>query len=230
MTWVRLDDSMPEHPKMEALSDRAFRLHVSALCYCNRLLTDGEIPASTAHRMVGNGKRYAAELVAAGIWDAVDDGFKIHDYEDYQPSRETVLRERAKTAERVSRWRARNAVTNTVSNGHVTPSPVPDPVPAQNSPKEGQSIASLVRLSDHQINDQNLSPAVRDSIERLMEALGDADKGTAGRLVRLAHRGASQAHFEDARVALADVSAKSPSRYACRIIENRLKPAPKESA
>jgi hypothetical protein len=41
MSWVRLDDSFPEHPKVIALTDAAFRAHVRGLCYAGRFLTDG---------------------------------------------------------------------------------------------------------------------------------------------------------------------------------------------
>jgi hypothetical protein len=43
MTWVRLDDQFPDHPKVVNLSDRAFRLHVWGICYSARFLTDGLI-------------------------------------------------------------------------------------------------------------------------------------------------------------------------------------------
>lgn len=88
-------------------------------------------------------------LVAAGLWEELDNGagYYVHDYDEYQPSKEEVLAEREKTRERQQRFRSgkRNGVTNAggngvtnaggnvVSNGHVTlppvPVPVPDPVP-----------------------------------------------------------------------------------------------------
>ena len=55
-------------------------------------------------------------------------GYQIHDYAEYQPSREKVVAERKKTAERVNRWRERNGVTNGVGNGVGTPAPVPVPL------------------------------------------------------------------------------------------------------
>lgn len=41
MSWVRLDDGFADHPKIAALDDRAFRIHIWALCYSARHLTDG---------------------------------------------------------------------------------------------------------------------------------------------------------------------------------------------
>ena len=45
MSWTKLDDLFPGHPKVITLSDSAFRLHVTALCYCASQLTDGFIPS-----------------------------------------------------------------------------------------------------------------------------------------------------------------------------------------
>ena len=51
MTWLRIDDCMPDHPKVDGLSDRAFRAHVTGLCYCARHLTDGNVPQTVADRI-----------------------------------------------------------------------------------------------------------------------------------------------------------------------------------
>ena len=67
MTWVVLDDKMPEHPKNVGLSDGAFRLHVSGICYCNRHLTDGIISADmVAQLMPRYRKSFLDEPAAAG--------------------------------------------------------------------------------------------------------------------------------------------------------------------
>jgi hypothetical protein len=116
MPWVKLDDRFPSHRKVALLSDRAFRLHVSAICWCAENLTDGRISdrelALVAH--IRGIKATAKQLEEAGVWDRVDDGWVIHDYLDYNPSREQVLLERKKNAERQERWRQRK-------NGKPTP-------------------------------------------------------------------------------------------------------------
>src|SRR3989442_1137875 len=98
--WVKLDDSFAEHPKILALSDAAFRLHVRALCYCGRYLTDGLIPRS----FVG-GSRAWRELLAAGLWDThAEGGWQIHDWLDYQPTRDAVTQRRETDRERMEKW------------------------------------------------------------------------------------------------------------------------------
>ena len=45
MPWVRFDDLFPENRKVRRLPDPAYRLHVEAIFWCARNLTDGFIPA-----------------------------------------------------------------------------------------------------------------------------------------------------------------------------------------
>lgn len=98
MSWVRLDDNFCDHPKVVGLSDRAFRLHVEALCYCGRFLTDGEVSAQAITYLgtkVRRPERAVAELIAAGLWDRVGKAYRIHNYLRYQPSAVEAGRRRA---------------------------------------------------------------------------------------------------------------------------------------
>lgn len=72
-------------------------LHVCALCYCNRLETDGVIVAAILGRLSDrkHPSRLAAKLVEAGIWDLHPAGWQIHDYLHFQQSREDMERKRA---------------------------------------------------------------------------------------------------------------------------------------
>jgi hypothetical protein len=110
VTWVKLDDRFPVHPKVITLDDRAFRLHVTALCYAAEHLTDGEIQRRTLPLLARNSgiTRPAAtvnRLVTAGLWDVNDDGWTIHDYLLYNPAKQEIERERAAARERMKRVR-----------------------------------------------------------------------------------------------------------------------------
>lgn len=132
MTWVRLDDRFPSHPKVLGLSDGAFRVHVSAICYAAEYETNGVISSVLVRQ--NKWQRRIKELVEARLWDPVDGGFVIHDYLEYNPSREQVTATREATRQRQQRFRRRegNAVTNasvTLSR-NADPGPTrPDPVP-----------------------------------------------------------------------------------------------------
>lgn len=86
MTWVKLDDGFTDHPKVVGLSDKAFRVHVRALCYCARFTAGiGTIP-SAALPSLGAGKAVVAELVGARLWDKDEAGeLSIHDFSEYHP-------------------------------------------------------------------------------------------------------------------------------------------------
>lgn len=111
MAWVRLHDGAMTHPKVVGLSDAAFRLWVWGLSYCQQHLTDGWIPPASLPA-----KCKPDALVSARLWHyAAQGGFAVHDYLDWNDSRETIQKKRASLRERVSRYRgadtarARNA-------------------------------------------------------------------------------------------------------------------------
>lgn len=93
MTWVKLDDGLPDHPKVVGLSAEAFAVYVSGICYCSRNLTDGLIPRGALVRLT-NAKRptkAADELVAANLWREHPQGWSVHDYTEHQRSRDEVI-------------------------------------------------------------------------------------------------------------------------------------------
>ncbi|MFJ6566260.1 hypothetical protein ACIQNU_02480 [Streptomyces sp. NPDC091292] len=142
MPWVKLDDRFPSHRKVALLSDRAFRLHVSALCWCAENLTDGciaerELPLVAKVRAV---KVTAKQLEDAGLWDRVDDGWQIHDYLEYNPSREQVLAERKRNAARQEAFRRRK-------NGKPIP-PDGSDAPSNNGRSNGVTDASETHDND----------------------------------------------------------------------------------
>lgn len=103
MTWVKIDDTFPDHPRVVGLTDAAFRAHVTALCWAARHLTDGSIPSS-ALRVIGT-RKAATELEAAGLWSRTDHGWMIRDYLDYNPSRADVEGKREAARTRMARVR-----------------------------------------------------------------------------------------------------------------------------
>jgi hypothetical protein len=116
MSWVKIDDKFTEHPKLISVSPLGIALQVAALCYANTHLTDGFIPYNVVQKLIsfrfsppGDNIIYTISvtsgmqgedvdcdmisnwLVDAGVWEAVDGGFYIHDYPVYQPLKNDVL-------------------------------------------------------------------------------------------------------------------------------------------
>lgn len=100
MTWLRIDDSFATHPKIIGLSTRAFRVHVEALVYCARHLTDGIVPKA-AQKCT---KSVREELQNAGLW-AVDEvgNVIIHDFLEWNPSAASIRAKRERDSERKSK-------------------------------------------------------------------------------------------------------------------------------
>jgi hypothetical protein len=107
MPWAKFDDRYPWHRKVRPLSDAAFRLDVSAVCWCAENLTDGLIEPEhlTLVSDVKRPSKAAAELVKTGRWhgaghdcpscpDVSPGAYVIHDYLDFNPTREKVEKDR----------------------------------------------------------------------------------------------------------------------------------------
>ena len=112
MTWIKLDDTLPNNPKILPLSDKAFRLYIEGLCYANQYLTDGFLAQAVINRLdSGNA---CQELLDAGLWIEVEGGAQIHDYCEHQTSRKVVEEKREQVRNRVTRYREKgNAVVTT---------------------------------------------------------------------------------------------------------------------
>lgn len=130
MTWLKVDDGMHSHPKALAAGDAALGLWLRLGSWSCHHLTDGLVPEQVARLL----SKPAAlrRLVDVGLLDKVAGGYQLHDFLEYNPSREEVEAEREKTARRVADWRARNGASNRsrngVTNGVRTGAPTrPDP-------------------------------------------------------------------------------------------------------
>ena len=116
MTWIKIDDTFPNHPKVVGLTDKAFRVHISGLCYCGTYLTDGFIPMTIAAKLANEDMSVIAELTQASLWrDAVkENGFRIHDYLAHQTSKKQVQDKRDAVRERQKRYRDNKKTVSTV--------------------------------------------------------------------------------------------------------------------
>lgn len=94
-----MDDGFPEHEKVAGLSDAAFRVHVTALCWCARRETDGRVPDAVARRL-GASPKIREELRRAGLWDPGEGASHIHDYLEYNLSKAQLDEQREIAARR----------------------------------------------------------------------------------------------------------------------------------
>lgn len=81
-SWIKVEDTMPEHPKVEALSDAGFRLMLRAWCRTSMLRSNGKLSAMWWGQQKPKPR---AELVAAGLIEEAEDGhIDVHDFSDWQ--------------------------------------------------------------------------------------------------------------------------------------------------
>lgn len=101
-TFIKLNDHMPEHPKIEGLSDKAFRAAVELWCWCSRTRSDGHVPPGTWKKRAPG--KTGRELIEAGLAHPADDGgVDMHDYLKHQRSKahiEAVSQKRAVAGQR----------------------------------------------------------------------------------------------------------------------------------
>lgn len=109
MPYLNLDDHFAEHPKVDALSNGAFRLHVSGLCYCAMNLTNGHVEKRRITRLMPEYKpSYLCELIEASMWIERPGGYEIHDYLDWNKSRDWWEAKREADTKRKAAWRRKN--------------------------------------------------------------------------------------------------------------------------
>lgn len=116
MTWVKLDDQFPDHPKVIAAGPDAAWLYVAGLCFASKYLTDGFVPTHMLQHLTKQKRPevLVARLVELGMWSEVDGGWAIHDYAKHQRTRAQIEAERAAASRRQSQRR------HGVTTGEVT--------------------------------------------------------------------------------------------------------------
>lgn len=91
--WLKVSASIATHPKFLKVGPTAGWLWLAGVGYCRIGSTDGFIPAIVAPALLPGLKqpqKHIAALVGVGLWQPVSDGYHIHDYLDWNPSREEV--------------------------------------------------------------------------------------------------------------------------------------------
>lgn len=114
MVWARIDDGANSNAKILALSDPAFRLWACGLIYCQANLTDGFIPSHAVKAFgvrAANVAKITLELTQSLIpgksplWHVVTGGWQVHDFLDWNDSRDDVIAGRERAKQRTKHWR-----------------------------------------------------------------------------------------------------------------------------
>jgi hypothetical protein len=192
MPWARFDDHMPTHRKVRPLTDAAFRLWVSAVCYSNAYGTDSFILASEINLVsdVKRPLRVVPQLVANQLWEEVERGWLIHDFLEYNPSSVEVDIRRSQKSERQRRWREKQGTNNVDASPDASrdaskdayPSrPVPSPTKddslrsSSTARKRASATARGTRISDDfEITDE-MRKWGREHVPGIADPVGETD-------------------------------------------------------
>ncbi len=125
MSWHRVDDCWPDHPRFEGLDAGEVAFWFALLAYCSRNQTDGVVSTYALKRIrFCTPKRIEKLRQRELIVDARDGHVSLRDYLDYQDSKAATRAKREQWRERQSRHRSR--VTPSVSHGESHASTKPD--------------------------------------------------------------------------------------------------------
>jgi hypothetical protein len=130
MTWIRVDDHFADHPKVMALETHRLAglgLWVVAASYAARYLTDGFVPFS--HVRAHGPARLISRMVAVGLFEPVDGGYRLHDWLTYNPSRQAVHDSQAKKRAAGRAGGQASAGARAQADRQAKSNPVPVPVP-----------------------------------------------------------------------------------------------------
>lgn len=148
MAYAQIHVDAIDHFKVGGLSDAAFRLWVTALCYCQKHLTDGAIDRRAVKMLrAKTTPAVVQELVAAELWHETEIGYQVHDFTVWNRTRSEVEAQREK-------WRGKKARVSGVSKGEapenlggVSDLPRTDTIRSDTKRYEETEHAPLARLS-----------------------------------------------------------------------------------
>jgi hypothetical protein len=156
MAWFKCCDTLFSNKKVtKAWMNEPASIGAWLMCgtWCANQETDGHVPEHIV-RMFGITDTQVTALVDAGLWTAVEDGWLMHDFLDYNPSKAELLDKRAKESARRSQRggttkprplherstvAARTQQRDADVNGPV---PVPVPVTSLREVKSGKSLSA----------------------------------------------------------------------------------------
>lgn len=131
MTWAKVDDHANEHRKQVAAGAEACWLWTCGLMYANRQpARDGFVPAGVIGMLypLKNPTKLAAKLVEVGLWTEVPGGYRIHQFTEWNQTKEQRDAELAAGRARAAKSYASRQAKNEKSSGEEPP---------QSSPEEG---------------------------------------------------------------------------------------------
>lgn len=110
MSWTKIDNDTLERSAIVAVPRYARLVHIEAVLWCGRQLSDGAIPRHMLGYLTHEPSAAEAvdELVKGGLWETTKTGWQIVGYVDEYTDAATVMETRKQDAERQRRTRDRS--------------------------------------------------------------------------------------------------------------------------
>jgi len=184
--WWKAKARFPFNSKVMALSDAAFRLHVSVSCWCCDEVNDGMFSAAVPSGMpkAPQGRdltKAIREIVKAGLWKPTIDGYEINDFLKYNMSRVQweALKERGKLGG------LRSGESRRRGNEPPTEAPASPPTkPAASAGAKGKRPAPAEHDHDHDHEKSNKGAAAKD-LKASARAAAENQAAAAAGVLRL---------------------------------------------
>jgi hypothetical protein len=173
------------HPKAVEAGEDAADLFIRGVDYCTEYLTDGFIPESALHQLSRKRsvQRNAKALERVGLWDRDIDGWWIHHYDDFHPSKADVeakkAKERARKGGQQKRGNRKSSAkfprgipansTIQITDGQMADGQTTDVSPASNPPFSLPAITPQPVVVREAVDPENRDTALAE----LANSLGD---------------------------------------------------------
>jgi len=114
MPWVKFDDQYHQSRKLRRAGREAMWVHFTVTVFCARHLTDGYIDPTDIEAIAYDAmlpekrvREAFTALEAVGALHVLGEGWTVHDYAEFQPTRETVMERREKWRQEQSKRRSK---------------------------------------------------------------------------------------------------------------------------
>lgn len=200
MAYAQIHVDAIDHFKVGGLSDAAFRLWVTGLCYCQKHLTDGVIDRRALKMLRAKTTApVVRELVEAGLWHDEGPGYTVHDFAAWNRTRQQIEDQREK-------WRGKKRGIPPSSPGEtsgnlrgVSDFPSTDTIRSDTQRSEkSEKSAPAAPLSQAELHQQTPREALFEHWRQVAEAHGVLEP--AARTPKECHQAASllEVHALDA--------------------------------
>jgi hypothetical protein len=139
---ARLDTGWHVNTKVLKVGLAGMGLHAWSISYCDHALSDGFVPNGAWPALAGVRAAVVA-LVRAGLWVPVEDGFRLHDYTEYNRTRAHV--ESVRAAMRANGRAGGLASAQAKAEQTAKQNPTPGPGPLRSVSEVGDSVKSSSR-------------------------------------------------------------------------------------